>query len=110
MKRRNYTPFTQQKTNPQTTPKSDPYAMDVDAVKIEKLTQEEREKCFKEGRCLRCRKTGHFSRDCTQFTEHPQQKKPQNPRRVAVVEEEKEQEFTDKAKEFTVGKLMVKDF
>ena len=40
-KRRNYTPFTQTKANPQPTPKQDPYAMDVNAVKIEKLTQEE---------------------------------------------------------------------
>ena len=30
-------------------PKVDPYAMDVDSIHIEKLTQEEREKCIKEG-------------------------------------------------------------
>ena len=113
-KRRNYTPFTQPKTNTpsQSTPKQDPYAMDIDAVKVEKLTQEEREKCFREGRCLRCRNPGHFQRNCTQFTEWPQPKKPQEkPRKVAVVEEE--QEFEDQIKEFeeaTVGKVSVGDF
>ncbi|KAI5117347.1 hypothetical protein M0805_006246 [Coniferiporia weirii] len=31
------------------------------------LTPEERDKCFKEGRCLACREKGHNSRDCTKF-------------------------------------------
>ena len=114
-KRRNYTPFTQQRTSSQTqsTPKPDPYAMDVDAVKIEKLTKEEREKCFREGHCLQCRKPRHFSKDCTQFMEQPQPKKhQQNPKRVAVVKED-EQEFTNQTsgiEEATVGKITVEDF
>ncbi|KAI5116289.1 hypothetical protein M0805_000820 [Coniferiporia weirii] len=32
-----------------------------------RLTPEEWEKCFKEGRCLACRKKGHNSRDCPKF-------------------------------------------
>ncbi|KAI5115631.1 hypothetical protein M0805_005610 [Coniferiporia weirii] len=32
-----------------------------------RLTPEECDKCFKEGRCLACRKKGHNSRDCTKF-------------------------------------------
>ena len=44
-----YNPYPIQKNNTQQTQKADPYAMDVDAVKLEKLTSEEREKCFKEG-------------------------------------------------------------
>ncbi|KAI5114566.1 hypothetical protein M0805_004039, partial [Coniferiporia weirii] len=32
-----------------------------------RLTPEEREKCFKEGRCLACREKGHNSRDCPKF-------------------------------------------
>ncbi|KAI5119370.1 hypothetical protein M0805_001046 [Coniferiporia weirii] len=32
-----------------------------------RLTPEEREKCFKEGRCLACREKGHNSHDCTKF-------------------------------------------
>ena len=49
-----YNPYPTQRTNThvQPTPKVDPYAMDVDAFKVEKLTKEERERCFKEGHCL----------------------------------------------------------
>ncbi|KAI5114923.1 hypothetical protein M0805_008204 [Coniferiporia weirii] len=32
-----------------------------------RLTPEEREKCFKEGRCLACREKGHNSRDCPKY-------------------------------------------
>ncbi|KAI5116842.1 hypothetical protein M0805_006074 [Coniferiporia weirii] len=32
-----------------------------------RLTPEECDKCFKEGRCLACREKGHNSRDCTKF-------------------------------------------
>ncbi|KAI5115265.1 hypothetical protein M0805_007831 [Coniferiporia weirii] len=32
-----------------------------------RLTPEERNKCFKEGRCLACREKGHNSCDCTKF-------------------------------------------
>ena len=86
--------------------------MDVDAVRIEKLSQEERERCFKEGHCLQCRKPGHFQRNCTQFTERPQPKRPQEkPKRVAVVEEEQELENqTSIFEEAIVGKVSVGDF
>lgn len=45
-----YRPFS---ANP-STPTRDPNAMDVDAIKVAKLTKEERECCMKEGLCLRC--------------------------------------------------------
>ncbi|KAI5115083.1 hypothetical protein M0805_002268 [Coniferiporia weirii] len=32
-----------------------------------RLTPEEHDKCFKEGRCLACREKGHNSHDCTKF-------------------------------------------
>ncbi|KAI5114917.1 hypothetical protein M0805_007214 [Coniferiporia weirii] len=32
-----------------------------------RLTPEEHDKCFKEGRCLACREKGHNSRDCPKF-------------------------------------------
>ena len=46
--------------------------MDVDTnEKPKKLTPEERDKCFKEGRCLRCRKKGHMATSCTTYTNLP---------------------------------------
>jgi hypothetical protein len=57
----------------------DPDAMDVDAVTLSKLTPTERAKCIKEGRCFRCRKTGHNATNCnpsrnppSRFTPRPQ--------------------------------------
>ena len=41
-----------------------PNAMDVDAVRLKKLSPQEWAKCMKEGRCFRCRKTGHDARNC----------------------------------------------
>ena len=42
----------------------DPNAMEVDAVRLKKLSPQERAKCIKEGRCFRCRKTGHDAKNC----------------------------------------------
>ena len=42
----------------------DPNTMDVDAVSLSKLILVERAKCMKEGRCFRCRKPGHNTRNC----------------------------------------------
>ena len=36
-----------------------------------KLTPEERERCFKEGRCLHCRQKGHMAASCTTYTNLP---------------------------------------
>lgn len=37
-----------------------------------KLSEEERRKCFAEGRCLRCRQTGHIGKNCPMFpSSHP---------------------------------------
>ena len=39
--------------------------MDVDAVRFKgQMTDEERDLCFKENRCFKCKKQGHRSRDC----------------------------------------------
>ena len=38
--------------------------MDVDAVRLKKLTPQERAKCMKEGRYFKCRKTGHNAKNC----------------------------------------------
>lgn len=46
-----------------------PVPMDIGNVQvgvttIKKLTPAEREKCMKEGRCLRCREKGHMAKNC----------------------------------------------
>ena len=107
-----YNPYQKVSTHVQQTPKVDPYAMDVNAVKLEKLSNEERERCFKEGRCLQCRKPGHFMKECTAFTERRfTPKKPQDrPKRVAVVVKEEPKDPTEEMEELTVGKVIVEDF
>jgi hypothetical protein len=42
-----------------TNEKKDPNAMDVDA-----LTMEERRMLLRQGKCFRCKKTGHMAKDC----------------------------------------------
>ncbi|KAI5115015.1 hypothetical protein M0805_004062 [Coniferiporia weirii] len=53
-----HTPHTKNYSNPGTS---------STANRPPRLTPEERDKCFKEGRCLACREKGHNSRDCTKF-------------------------------------------
>ena len=55
-----YRPF----TTTSAIPVRDLNAMEVDAIKVAKLTKEEREHCMKEGLCLWCRKKGHMARNC----------------------------------------------
>ena len=51
------------------TPKSrDPDTMDVDVVKVTRLTPEERKRCIEKGLCFRCRKPGHLSGVCPTFS------------------------------------------
>ena len=42
----------------------DPNAMEIDTIRLKKLSPQERAKCMREGRCFRCRKTGHDARNC----------------------------------------------
>ena len=42
----------------------DPNAMEIDSIQLKKLSPQERAKCMREGRCFRCRKTGHDARNC----------------------------------------------
>ena len=67
------------------TPAKDPNAMDVDVIRLGKLSQEEREKCFKQGLCFRCRKPRHNSHNCKTFSGNRPQTK------VRKVEEEAEE-------------------
>ena len=43
-------------------------AMDVDVVKITRLTPEERKRCIEKGLCFRCCKAGHLSGACPTFS------------------------------------------
>ena len=46
-------------------PKNDgPAPMEIGNIQLKKLTQEERDRCMKEGRCLRCREKGHIAKNC----------------------------------------------
>ena len=38
--------------------------MEVDTIKTGRLSEEEKAKLLKEGRCFRCKKMGHLSRNC----------------------------------------------
>lgn len=38
--------------------------MDISSIKVEKLTPDERQRCMREGLCLRCREKGHMAKDC----------------------------------------------
>ena len=58
-------------------PHHDPNAMDVDTITLSKLTPVKQAKCMKEGRCFRCRKTGHNARNCC--TSSPSQNSPSLP-------------------------------
>jgi hypothetical protein len=42
----------------------DPDMMDVDAIEINTLTKEEKDKCMKKGQCFYCKGTGHISCNC----------------------------------------------
>ena len=85
--------------------------MDVDVNKRpKKLTPEERDKCFKEGRCLRCREKGHMAASCTTYTNLPPLPtcSPARPptKKVAVVETSASvEEITKEDEERVIGRL-----
>ena len=82
--------------------------MDVDTKEQpQKLTPEERNKCFKEGRCLRCRQKGHMASACTTYTTAPPlpTRSPARPptKKVAVVETTAQIEEIAEEEEQTIG-------
>ena len=58
--------------------------MDVDVVRVGKLTPEERKRCIEKGLCFRCRKPGHLSGECPSF---PNKKPGRQVKRVVQEEE-----------------------
>ena len=55
-------------------PPWDPNAMDIDFVKLKKLTPQEHVKCIWEGRYFKCRKIGHNAQNC--WTQSQPQQSP----------------------------------
>ena len=41
--------------------------MDIDVIKVGKLTAEERKKCMEKGLCFCCRQPGHMSSKCSKY-------------------------------------------
>jgi hypothetical protein len=94
----------------------DPNAMDIDAIRTTgRLTDEERTKLMKEGRCFRCRKLGHMSRACPDKGKD-KGKNPDRPRssqgqytkekpkvRAAVINEDEEEEQHSEAETSTTA-------
>jgi len=65
--RRNIKPSHSYQTFSPSSKTRDPNAMDVDAIKISKLTPEEQKRCQEKGLCFRCRKPGHLSNACPAY-------------------------------------------
>jgi hypothetical protein len=81
------------------TPKRDPDAMDVDALQINQLTTEDKQRCIKEGRCFRCQNTGHRSRECpTKKTSDSTNRSAAQTQRAAVRSREVVDDRDDDAK------------
>ena len=56
-------PFVRTRPNASTSSRNDP--MDIDNSQLSKLTDQQRDFLIKNKGCFKCRKLGHFSRDCT---------------------------------------------
>ena len=65
------------------TEKKDPNAMHVNAMHVNALTFEERQMLMKQGKCFKCRKTGHRA-DCPDKTDRKGKKK-EEPQKVDPV-------------------------
>ena len=76
--------------------------MDVDVVRVGKLTPEERKRCIEKGLCFRCRKLGHLSGECPSF---PNKKLGQQVKRVAQEEELPKLREVDDDEEETIRRI-----
>ena len=84
--------------------KKDPDAMDIDAVRLSKQEQQRR---FREGRCYRCGGKGHISKGCKNPFAQKEGKRPENkkPEVSAKIEE-----IPDSDEEPMVGTVSAQDF
>ena len=76
--------------------------MDVDAIRIKKLTPEERQRCFENNLCFKCRKPGHRSNQC----KNPFLGKQKQPTTTTA----KIEEIPDDEEAATVGRISTMDF
>ena len=99
-------------------PKADPYAMDVVNVCLEPLSNEERERCYRENIYLHCRKPGHRANNCPVFPKSNNkpppkknqinfQKKPQ-PKKIMKIEPIEIEEVSEE--EECIANVSVQDF
>ena len=65
----------------------DPDAMEVDFVKLKKLTPQERVKCMREGWCFKCRKVGHNAKSCRTTNRSQPTPGPSHPQQILNTEE-----------------------
>ena len=61
--------------------------MEVDFVKLKKLTSQERAKCMREGRCFKCRKVGHNAKTCRTTKRSQPTLDPSCPQQILNTEE-----------------------
>ena len=52
------------KTSGKSESSNKPTPMEIGNIQLEKLSKQERDRCMKEGLCLRCRESGHLARNC----------------------------------------------
>lgn len=92
----------------------DPNAMDVDRLQINKLSTQEKEKYFKEGRCFNCGNRGHRAAECRSKKENSYKKEGRSFRNLpnrnvrtgetAPITEEKEPKEEPKEQLSAVGR------
>ena len=97
-----FIPFQDNRNNNHTQKKWDPNAMDVDAIWIEKLTPEERQRCFENNLCFKCRRPGHRSNQCW----NPFLGKQKQPTATTT----KIEEIPNDEEAATVGRISTMDF
>ena len=79
--------------------KRNPNAMDIDAIQ---LSEQERNRCFKNNLCYKCKKPGHVSKFCKNPFLKKEGKKPKVSAKI--------EEIPDSNNNATVGAVMTQDF